>query len=351
MKPILNFPTPSNINYLWNFGSLLGLCLVIQIVSGLFLATYYTPNIGLSFDELVNFINNVNQGWLIRFIHSNGASIFFICVYVHIGKALFYGSYDMMEVWFTGIIIFFILIGTAFLGYVLPWGQMSYWGATVITNLISVVPFIGSQIVEWLWGGFNIHNATLTRFYTFHFLFPFLIALIAITHLIFLHIKGSSNPLGLNPSIDKITFSPFFFVKDLVSLLIFITLFFSLIHLNPLLFFDVENFISRNPMVTPLHIQPEWYFLFAYAILRSIPRKLGGVIILVISISILAFLPLVNFKKIKGLIFTPMKELILIFHFGTFLFLTYLGRMVVEYPYTYLRGCYTLIYFLSFLVI
>nr|YP_010034197.1 cytochrome b [Arhopalus unicolor]YP_010363588.1 cytochrome b [Cephalallus oberthueri]QOW83736.1 cytochrome b [Arhopalus unicolor]UNZ12702.1 cytochrome b [Cephalallus oberthueri] len=347
---LIDLPTPSNITTLWNFGSLLGICLMIQIITGLFLAMHYCPNIELAFNSVAHICRDVNYGWLIRTLHTNGASFFFICLYIHIGRGIYYSSYYLKETWLIGVTIFFITMGTAFLGYVLPWGQMSFWGATVITNLLSAIPYLGSMIVQWMWGGFAVDNATLNRFFTLHFLFPFIVLALVIIHLLFLHQTGSSNPLGTKSNIDKIPFHPFFSLKDIVGFLIMMFLLIFLSLTNPYLLGDPDNFIPANPLVTPIHIQPEWYFLFAYAILRSIPNKLGGVIALVFSIAILYILPFTNKKKIQSLQFYPLNKLLFWFLFSIIILLTWIGARPVEDPYIFLGQILTILYFSYYLI-
>nr|YP_010177781.1 cytochrome b [Ripeacma umbellata]QST15498.1 cytochrome b [Ripeacma umbellata] len=347
---LIDLPTPSNISSWWNFGSLLALCLMIQILTGLFLTMYYTANIELAFYSVNYICRNVNYGWLIRTLHANGASFFFICIYLHIGRGIYYESFNLKYTWMIGVIILFLLMATAFMGYVLPWGQMSFWGATVITNLLSAIPYLGTMLVNWIWGGFAVDNATLTRFYTFHFLLPFLIAMMTMIHLLFLHQTGSNNPLGINSNLDKIPFHPFFTFKDLIG---FIILLFSLILLtlyNPYLLGDPDNFIPANPLVTPVHIQPEWYFLFAYAILRSIPNKLGGVIALVMSILILIILPFTFNKKIQGIQFYPINQILFWIMVTTIILLTWIGARPVEDPYIITGQILTIIYFSYFII-
>nr|QFK68869.1 cytochrome b [Graphium doson] len=347
---LIDLPSPSNISSWWNFGSLLALCLITQIVTGLFLTMYYTANIELAFYSVNYICRNVNYGWLIRTLHANGASFFFICIYLHIGRGIYYESFNLKYTWFIGVIILFILMATAFMGYVLPWGQMSFWGATVITNLLSAIPYLGTMLVNWIWGGFAVDNATLTRFYSFHFLFPFIILMLTLIHLLFLHQTGSNNPLGINSNLDKIPFHPFFTFKDMIG---FIILMFSLILLtltNPYLLGDPDNFIPANPLVTPIHIQPEWYFLFAYAILRSIPNKLGGVIALVMSILILIILPLTFNKKIQGIQFYPINQILFWFMVMTIILLTWIGARPVEDPYIITGQLLTIIYFSYFII-
>jgi len=343
-------PTPLNISFIWNFGSLLGLCLIIQIISGLFLAIQYTPNVLNAFYRIIYISRDVNWGWFLRILHSNGASIFFICLYIHIGRGLYYISYNFLLTWITGVIILFLIIATAFLGYVLPWGQISFWGATVITNLLSAIPYLGQDLVKWLWGGFSVENATLNRFFVFHFILPFVIIFIVILHLIFLHVTGSRNKLGINRDYKKIRFNPFFILKDLIGYIFFFFFFFLFLIFFPYLLGDPDNFIIANPIVTPIHIQPEWYFLFAYAILRSIPNKLGGVIILVISILILIFLPFSKKRTIKGSSFYSLNKYLFWIFVSTFFLLTLLGAKPIEEPYIMLRQTFTILYFSWFLI-
>nr|YP_010485985.1 cytochrome b [Papilio dialis]UVW82144.1 cytochrome b [Papilio dialis] len=347
---LIDLPSPSNISAWWNFGSLLALCLIIQIITGLFLTMYYTANIELAFYSVNYICRNVNYGWLIRTLHANGASFFFICIYLHIGRGIYYESFNLKYTWMVGIIILFILMATAFMGYVLPWGQMSFWGATVITNLLSAIPYLGSMLVNWIWGGFAIDNATLTRFYSFHFLLPFIILMLTMIHLLFLHQTGSNNPLGINGNIDKIPFHPFFTFKDLIGF-IFLLMMLSLLTLtNPYLLGDPDNFVPANPLVTPIHIQPEWYFLFAYAILRSIPNKLGGVIALILSILILIILPLTFNKKIQGIQFYPLNQILFWIMVTTIILLTWAGARPVEEPYIFTSQLLTLLYFSYFII-
>nr|QSV08513.1 cytochrome b [Antheraea yamamai] len=347
---LIDLPTPSNISSWWNFGSLLALCLIIQILTGLFLTMYYTANIELAFFSVNYICRNVNYGWLIRTLHANGASFFFICIYLHIGRGIYYESFNLKYTWFVGVIILFMLMATAFMGYVLPWGQMSFWGATVITNLLSAIPYLGTMLVNWIWGSFAVDNATLTRFYTFHFLLPFIILMLTMIHLLFLHQTGSNNPLGLNSNKDKIPFHPYFTYKDLIGFII-LMMFLSLLTLiNPYLLGDPDNFIPANPLVTPIHIQPEWYFLFAYAILRSIPNKLGGVIALVMSILILIILPMTFLKKIQGIQFYPINQIMFWIFIMMIMLLTWIGARPVEAPYIITGQLLTIFYFLYFIL-
>nr|ALO76963.1 cytochrome b [Scraptia sp. SCR03] len=342
---LIDLPSPSNISTLWNFGSLLGLCLIIQIATGIFLAMHYCPDVSLAFNSVVHICRDVNYGWLLRTLHANGASFFFICIYMHIGRGIYYSSYNLTHTWLVGTLIFFILMATAFLGYVLPWGQMSFWGATVITNLVSAIPYLGTSIVQWIWGGFAVDNATLTRFFTFHFLFPFIVAALVLIHLLFLHQTGSNNPLGMNSNIDKIPFHPYFSFKDIVGFIIMILSLILLSLYSPYLLGDPDNFTPANPLVTPVHIQPEWYFLFAYAILRSIPNKLGGVIALVFSIAILFFLPFMNNKKFMSNQFYPVNKFLFWSLLNITLLLTWIGARPVEDPYILIGQILTVLYF------
>nr|WHE42558.1 cytochrome b [Habroloma sp.] len=347
---LIDLPSPSNISIWWNFGSLLGLCLMIQILTGLFLAMHFTASIELAFSSVIHICRDVNYGWLLRTLHANGASFFFICLYLHVGRGLYYGSYNLKMTWSVGVIILFLVMATAFLGYVLPWGQMSFWGATVITNLLSAIPYLGLDIVQWLWGGFAVDNATLTRFFTLHFILPFIVLAMVIIHLMFLHQTGSNNPLGVNSNIDKIPFHPYFSLKDLAGFIIMLMTMMMLTLWNPYLLGDPENFSPANPLVTPVHIQPEWYFLFAYAILRSIPNKLGGVIALVMSIAILIVMPYSNNKKIQSNQFYPMNKILFWMFLSNTILLTWIGARPVEDPYILVGQMLTITYFLYFII-
>nr|YP_010287635.1 cytochrome b [Botyodes principalis]UKT61966.1 cytochrome b [Botyodes principalis] len=342
---LIDLPTPSNISSLWNFGSLLAMCLMIQIITGLFLTMYYTANIELAFYSVNYICRNVNYGWLIRTLHANGASFFFICIFIHIGRGIYYESFNFKYTWMVGVIILFLLMATAFMGYVLPWGQMSFWGATVITNLLSAIPYLGTTLVNWIWGGFAIDNATLTRFYTFHFILPFIILMMTMIHLLFLHQTGSNNPLGISSNLDKIPFHPFFTYKDMIGFILILFMLILLTLTNPYLLGDPDNFVPANPLVTPIHIQPEWYFLFAYAILRSIPNKLGGVIALLLSILILIILPMTFFKKMQGIQFYPLNQILFWIMVTTIILLTWIGARPVEDPYIITGQILTVLYF------
>nr|YP_010239110.1 cytochrome b [Goniophyto honshuensis]QTF74357.1 cytochrome b [Goniophyto honshuensis] len=347
---LVDLPAPSNISAWWNFGSLLFLCLMIQILTGLFLAMHYTADINLAFNSVNHICRDVNYGWLLRTLHANGASFFFICIYLHVGRGIYYGSYLFTPTWLVGVIILFLVMGTAFMGYVLPWGQMSFWGATVITNLLSAIPYLGIDLVQWVWGGFAVDNATLTRFFTFHFILPFIVLAMTMIHILFLHETGSNNPMGLNSNMDKIPFHPYFTFKDIVGFTIMTMALILLVLINPYLLGDPDNFIPANPLVTPIHIQPEWYFLFAYAILRSIPNKLGGVIALIISIAILAILPFYHLSKFRGIQFYPINQLFFWIMVMTVILLTWIGARPVEEPYVLTGQILSLIYFSYFLV-
>jgi len=292
---IIDYPTPINLNYMWSFGSTAGICLVVQIITGIFLAMHYTPHVDLAFNSVEHIMRDVNNGWLLRYLHANGASMFFIVVYSHIFRGLYFGSYmyPRGRLWASGVIIFLLMMATGFMGYVLPWGQMSFWGATVITNLFSAIPLVGGSIVEWLWGGFSVDNATLNRFFSLHYLMPFVIAGLTMVHLSLLHTTGSNNPLGINSNVDTVPFYPYFYVKDLLAFLLFISLFSFFVFFYPNALGHADNYIPANPLVTPPHIVPEWYFLPFYAILRSIPDKLGGVVAMVSAILILLLLPII----------------------------------------------------------
>ena len=346
---LIDLPTPLNLSAWWNFGSILGLCLIIQLISGLILSIHYTSNITMAFDRVRHISRDVNYGWLIRTLHSNGASIFFICLYLHTGRGIYYGSYKLIKTWIMGIILLLTTMATAFLGYVLPWGQISFWGATVITNLLSAIPYIGNNLVKWIWGGFSVDNATLSRFFRLHFILPFIIRAIVIIHLIFLHETGSRNPMGIRSDIDKIPFHPYFSTKDIIGFTITLSILISLNIIEPYIIGDPDNFIPANPIVTPIHIQPEWYFLFAYAILRSIPNKLGGVIALFTSIIILAIIPISMKIKFKGIQFYPLSQINFWMFITIVILLTWIGARPVEQPYTSTGIMLTIIYFAYFI--
>ena len=350
---IIDYPAPINLSYAWSFGALAGICLGIQIVTGIFLAMHYTPHIDLAFSSVEHIMRDVNSGWLIRYMHANGASMFFIVVYCHIFRGLYYGSYmaPREHLWCSGVVIFLLMMATAFMGYVLPWGQMSFWGATVITNLFSAIPVAGPSIVEWLWGGFSVDNATLNRFFSLHFLMPFVIAGMVIAHIALLHRDGSNNPLGIDSSMDKIAFYPYYYVKDLFSVVVFVVFFSLFLFYYPNLLGHPDNYIPADPMSTPAHIVPEWYFLPFYAILRSIPDKLGGVAAMGGAIVILLFLPFINTSEVRSAAFRPLYRKLFWFIFADFLLLGWIGQEIVETPFIEIGQVGTVFYFLYFLVI
>nr|YP_009040914.1 apocytochrome b [Pyropia kanakaensis]AIB08192.1 apocytochrome b [Pyropia kanakaensis] len=350
---LIDYPTPINIHYAWNFGFLSAMCLIIQIVTGIFLAMHYTPHVDLAFISVEHIMRDVNFGWLLRYIHANGASMFFIVVYIHIFRGLYFGSYTAPRqfVWVVGVLILLLMIITAFIGYVLPWGQMSLWGATVITNLVSAVPLVGDSIVAWLWGGFSVDNATLNRFFSLHYLLPFIIAAASLVHLAALHQEGSGNPLGIDASSDKVPMYPYFIVKDLLGIVSFIIFFAFFVYFSPNLLGHPDNYIEANPMVTPAHIVPEWYFLPFYAILRSIPHKLGGVICMIFAIIVLALLPWIHSTEIRSSRFRPIYRLLYWGMVACCLILGWIGGMPVEDPYIIIGQIASFFYFFYFLII
>nr|AAZ92439.1 cytochrome b [Lepilemur microdon] len=341
----IDLPTPPNISSLWNFGSLLGACLTIQIITGLFLAMHYTADTTTAFSSVTHICRDVNYGWTIRYIHANGASMFFLCLFAHVGRGLYYGSFTLLETWNVGIILLFSVMATAFMGYVLPWGQMSFWGATVITNLLSAFPYIGTDLVEWIWGGFSVGKATLTRFFALHFILPFIISALVMIHLLFLHETGSNNPLGTSSNSDKIPFHPYYTTKDFLGLLLLMLLLMTLTFFYPDLLGDPDNYTPANPLNTPPHIKPEWYFLFAYAILRSIPNKLGGVMALILSILILAIIPLLQPNKQQTMMFRPLSQFLFWILVADLLTLTWIGGQPVEDPFINIGQMASILYF------
>lgn len=349
---LIEYPTPINLNYFFGFGSLAGIMLVIQILTGIFLAMHYTPHIDLAFNSVEHIMRDVNNGWLIRYTHANGASFFFIVVYIHIFRGLYYGSYitPRESLWCSGVLIFILMMATAFMGYVLPWGQMSFWGATVITNLFSAIPLIGKDIVDWLWGGFAVDNPTLNRFFSLHFTLPFIIVGAVLIHLTLLHEVGSNNPLGYTLKIENISFYPYFYVKDLFGLMVLFLIFFTFIFYYPNSLGHPDNYIEANPMKTPLHIVPEWYFLPFYAILRSIPNKIGGVIAMFGSLLVMFTIPFTNSSEIRSTAFRPIFKICYWLLVLSFFLLGWVGQMPVEYPYTEI-GIISMIYYFFFFII
>nr|BBH10674.1 apocytochrome b [Palmaria palmata] len=348
---LVDYPTPINIHYAWSFGFLASMCLIIQILTGIFLAMHYTTHVDLAFASVEHIMRDVNFGWLLRYLHANGASMFFIVVYMHVFRGLYFGSYAAPRhwVWALGVLILLLMILTAFIGYVLPWGQMSLWGATVITNLVSAVPLVGDSIVTWLWGGFSVDNATLNRFFSLHYLLPFIIAAASLVHIAILHQDGSGNPLGIDSTVDKISFHPYFIVKDFLGLTLFIIFFSMFAYFNPNILGHSDNYIEANPMVTPAHIVPEWYFLPFYAILRSIPHKLGGVIAMVLAIVVLALLPWIHSTEIRSSRFRPIYRVFYWTIISCCLILGWIGGMPVEDPYIVIGQVASIFYFVYFL--
>ena len=351
---IIDSPQPSNLSYLWNFGSLLALCLVIQIITGVTLAMHYTPNVYEAFNSVEHIMRDVNNGWLIRYLHSNTASAFFFLVYLHIGRGIYYGSYKAPRTltWAIGTIIFVALMATGFLGYVLPYGQMSLWGATVITNLMSAIPWIGQDIVEFIWGGFSVNNATLNRFYALHFVLPFILAALALMHLIALHdTSGSGNPLGVSGNYDRLPFAPYYIFKDLITIFLFFFVLSVFVFFMPNALGDSENYVMANPMQTPPAIVPEWYLLPFYAILRSIPNKLLGVIAMFAAILALMVMPITDLSKLRGVQFRPLSKIAFFVFVANFLVLMQLGAKHVETPFIEFGQISTVLYFGHFFVI
>jgi ubiquinol-cytochrome c reductase cytochrome b subunit len=350
---LINLPTPSNISYLWNFGFLLGMVLVIQLASGIFLAMHYCAHVDLAFISVEHIMRDINYGWFLRYLHANGAAFFFICVYIHMARGLYYGSYThpRAPVWISGVIIYLIMILTAFVGYVLPWGQMSLWAATVITNLVSAVPYIGNDIVQWLWGGFCVGNPTLNRFFSFHYIMPFIILGLVIVHIILLHEPGSNNPIGIDGNVDKVPFHPYSTIKDVFGLVLLMICLGWFIFFEPNIMGHPDNYIAANPLVTPPHIQPEWYFLFVYTILRSIPDKLLGVIAMLCAVLVLIILPFVHTANIRSHQFRPLAKIAYWFFVGNFFILTYIGAQPPEEPWATIGQIASVFYFSYFLII
>jgi quinol-cytochrome oxidoreductase complex cytochrome b subunit len=350
---LIDYPTPVNINYLWNFGSMAGIFLVVQIITGIFLAMHYTPHVDLAFLSVEHIMRDVNNGWLIRYLHANGASMFFAVVYIHVARGIYYGSYQKPRgfVWAAGVVILILMMATAFMGYVLPWGQMSFWAATVITNLFSAFPVVGEPIVAWLWGGFSVDNATLNRFFSFHYLLPFLIVGVVLVHLAVLHQNGSNNPLGIHSGMDKIPFYPYFIIKDLFSWVLAFVFYFGFVFFAPNYLGHTDNYIEANAMVTPAHIVPEWYFLPFYAILRSIPHKLGGVIAMFAALLVLFLLPYLNTSEIRSSSFRPLHRQFFWLLVLDYFILGWIGGCAPETPYLEIGQVATFFYFFYFLFI
>ena len=351
----VDYPTPRNLNYWWNFGSLAGFFLLVQIITGVILSMHYTAHVDHAFDSIEHIMRNVNHGWLIRYIHMNGASFFFIVVYIHIFRGLYYGSYKAPRelLWWLGIIILLLMMATAFMGYVLPWGQMSFWGATVITNLFSAIPLIGDNITQWLWGGYSVDNPTLSRFYTLHFLLPFLIVGVVVLHIVALHTHGSNNPLGIDrkgPQ-DSIPFHPFYTIKDLFGLSFALTIFFAVVFFAPDFLGHPDNYIPADPLKTPAHIVPEWYFLPFYAILRAIPDKLGGVIAMFSAIFVLFLLPWLDTSKVRSATFRPIYKILFWIFLIDAIVLGWVGSKPAEGIYIIISRIATFYYFLHFLIL
>jgi len=350
---IIHYPTPINLNYAWSFGSLAGMSLLIQIISGLFLSMHYTPHIDLAFSSVEHIMRDVNYGWFLRYTHANGASMFFIVVYCHILKGLYYGSYmaPRQYLWCSGVVMFILMMAIAFMGYVLPWGQMSFWGATVITNMVTAIPVIGKSIVQWVWGGFTVNDATLHRFYTLHFVLPFVLVGLVFVHLALLHEHGSNNPLGTDNGVDRIPFYPYFFAKDLFAFSIYIWIFGILVYYFPNALGHPDNYIPADPIHTPAHIVPEWYFLPFYAILRSIPNKLGGVAAMLGSILVLFIIPFSNTSEIRSTDFRPLFKFFFWIFVSDFIILSWLGQKPVEDVYIYVGQLATIYYFTFFVIL
>ena len=349
---LIEYPTPSNLSYWWGFGSLAGICLILQLLTGIFLAMHYTPHVDLAFFSVEHIMRDVEGGWFLRYMHANGASMFFIVVYLHMFRGLYYGSYASPRelVWIVGVIIFLLMILTAFIGYVLPWGQMSFWGATVITSLASAIPLVGDEITHWLWGGFSVDNATLNRFFSLHYLLPFIIAGASLVHILALHQYGSNNPLGSFGTVDKVPFYPYFYVKDLVGWVGFALFFSVFVYFAPNLLGHPDNYIPANPMSTPAHIVPEWYFLPVYAILRSIPNKLGGVAAIALVFIALLALPFLNTSAIRSSSFRPLHKKFFWLLVADCVLLGWIGQQPVEAPYVVIGQLASLFFFFYFFV-
>ena len=350
---IIHYPTPITLTYAWSFGSLAGICLVIQMISGIFLAMHYTPNIELAFNSVEYIMRDVPNGWLVRYIHANGASMFFIVVYAHIARGLYYGSY--MEprelLWCSGVILLLLMMGTAFTGYVLPWGQMSFWGATVITSMVTAIPVAGQPIVQWLWGGFTVANPTLNRFFSIHFFLPFLIAGVSLIHLALLHKEGSNSPIGSDTGIDDVAFYPYFFYKDVFALSCFLLFFAFFVLYFPNVLNHPDNYIPANPLQTPAHVVPEWYFLPFYAILRSIPHKAGGIVAMGAAILIMLAIPFINTSYVRNTTYRPIFKIFFWLFIADYIVLTWIGQMPVRNAFIFVGQVATFYYFFFFIVL
>nr|ATN41488.1 cytochrome b [Macaca fascicularis] len=348
---LIDLPTPPNLSMWWNFGSLLAACLTLQIITGLLLAMHYSPDTSSAFSSIAHITRDVNYGWITRYLHANGASMLFICLFLHIGRGLYYGSYLLLETWNIGIMLLLMTMTTAFMGYVLPWGQMSFWGATVITNLLSAIPYIGTNLVQWIWGGYAIDSPTLTRFFTLHFILPFIIIALTAVHLLFLHETGSNNPCGISSDSDKITFHPYYTIKDILGLILLLFTLATLTLLSPNLLNDPDNYTPADPLNTPPHIKPEWYFLFAYTILRSIPNKLGGVLALFLSILILTAIPMLHKSKQQSMMFRPLSQFLFWLLITILLTLTWIGSQPVTQPLITIGQVASMMYFITILIL
>lgn len=348
---IIDLPAPASLSYFWNMGSLLGLCLVLQLVTGIFLAMHYCPHTSLAFDSIHHILRDVQNGWVLKYAHANGASLFFFLVYAHVARGIYYSSFLKRGLWVVGVVILFVMMATAFIGYVLPWGQMSFWGATVITNFVSAVPYVGPTIVNWLWGGYSVGNPTLNRFLSLHFVMPFVIVALVFLHLIFLHQEGSSTPHGLSAAPDRAPFHPYYTTKDLLGFVVVMIPFAFIVFFAPNSLGDPENFIRADALVTPVHIMPEWYFLFAYAILRSIPSKTGGVVALAAAVAILAICPWTHCSPTRGLSARPLGRILFWSLVANFLLLTWAGSKPVEHPYVPISQVSSFLYFSYFLIL
>nr|ATN42094.1 cytochrome b [Macaca fascicularis]ATN42107.1 cytochrome b [Macaca fascicularis] len=348
---LIDLPTPPNLSMWWNFGSLLTACLTLQIITGLLLAMHYSPDTSSAFSSIAHITRDVNYGWITRYLHANGASMLFICLFLHIGRGLYYGSYLLLETWNIGIMLLLMTMTTAFMGYVLPWGQMSFWGATVITNLLSAIPYIGNNLVQWIWGGYAIDSPTLTRFFTLHFILPFIIIALTAVHLLFLHETGSNNPCGISSDSDKIAFHPYYTIKDILGLILLLFILATLTLLSPNLLNDPDNYTPADPLNTPPHIKPEWYFLFAYTILRSIPNKLGGVLALFLSILILTAIPMLHKSKQQSMMFRPLSQFLFWLLITILLTLTWIGSQPVTQPLITIGQVASMMYFITILIL